>query len=44
MNLRFFLQANDTTNKEAKQEIEALALKLNSIEVDKIIQMLENMK
>lgn len=43
------IQAQDdyNTNKEAKLEIEALAAKLNSIEVeklDKIIQMLEEMK
>ncbi|MBA0883259.1 DUF1003 domain-containing protein [Flavobacterium undicola] len=40
-------QEDYNTNKEAKLEIEALATKLNSIDVeklDKIIQMLENMK
>ncbi|MDQ5929999.1 MAG: hypothetical protein QG594_1782 [Bacteroidota bacterium] len=43
------IQAQDdyNTNKEAKLEIEALAAKLNSIEVeklDKILKMLEEMK
>ncbi|KDN56150.1 DUF1003 domain-containing protein [Flavobacterium seoulense] len=40
-------QEDYITNKEAKLEIEALATKLNSIDVeklDKIIEMLENMK
>lgn len=40
-------QEDYTTNKEAKLEIEALAAKLNSIEIeklDKIIKLLENMK
>ncbi|MFA9187656.1 DUF1003 domain-containing protein [Flavobacterium sp. FBOR7N2.3] len=44
---RIQAQEDYTTNKEAKLEIEALAAKLNSIEtekLDKIIQMLENMK
>ena len=44
---RIQAQEDYTTNKEAKLEIEALAKKLNSIDVeklDKIIQMLENMK
>lgn len=42
---RIQAQEDYTTNKEAKLEIEALAKKLNSIDVeklDKIIQMLEN--
>lgn len=48
-NERDRIQAQDdyATNREAKLEIEALAKKLNSIEVDKldkIIKMLENMK
>lgn len=48
-NERDRIQAQDdyATNREAKLEIEALAAKLNSIEVeklDKIMQMLENMK
>ncbi|AOZ98737.1 DUF1003 domain-containing protein [Flavobacterium commune] len=44
---RIQAQEDYDTNKEAKLEIEALATKLNSIDVeklDKIIQMLENMK
>lgn len=44
---RIQAQEDYNTNKEAKLEIEALATKLNSIDVeklDKIIQMLENMK
>lgn len=44
---RIQAQEDYTTNKEAKLEIEALAKKLNSIDVeklDKIIQMLEKMK
>ena len=48
-NERDRIQAQDDyiTNKEAKLEIEALAAKLNSLEVeklDKIIQILENMQ
>ncbi|WP_278036154.1 DUF1003 domain-containing protein [Flavobacterium nitratireducens] len=48
-NERDRIQAQDdyNTNKEAKLEIEALAAKLNSLEVeklDKIIQILENMQ
>ncbi len=48
-NERDRIQAQDDyiTNKEAKLEIEALAAKLNSIEIeklDKIIQILENMQ
>lgn len=44
---RIQAQEDYNTNKEAKLEIEALAAKLNSIEVDKldkIIKMLEDMK
>lgn len=44
---RIQAQEDYNTNKEAKLEIEALATKLNSIDVeklDKIILMLENMK
>ncbi|MEN9908181.1 MAG: hypothetical protein RLZZ540_1330 [Bacteroidota bacterium] len=44
---RIQAQEDYNTNKEAKLEIEALATKLNSIDVeklDKIIQMLEKMK
>lgn len=44
---RIQAQEDYTTNKEAKLEIEALAKKLNSIDIeklDKIIQMLEKMK
>lgn len=44
---RIQAQEDYTTNKEAKLEIEALAKKLNSIDIeklDKIIQILEKMK
>ncbi len=44
---RIQAQEDYNTNKEAKLEIEALAKKLNAIDVDKldkIIKMLENMK
>jgi len=44
---RMQAQADYTTNLEAKKEIEALTIKLNSLEVDKldkIIAMLEKMK
>lgn len=44
---RIQAQEDYTTNKEAKLEIEALAKKLNAIDVDKldkIIKMLEDMK
>lgn len=37
-------QSDYQTNIDAKLEIEALSIKLNSIEVDKIIRMLEEMK
>jgi len=44
---RMQAQADYQTNIEAKQEIEELAIKLNSLEVDKldkIIKLLEEMK